>query len=342
MKLSDFGNTSKTRNQYVDIWRLIAALIIVVLHSYHLEGWDSGKPFMSGKIFVEFFFVLTGFFTTKFSTGNNNISIKDAMNYAYRKYKPLWYYTFPYVLLVFFIRSFLNGSGINFRRFLNALLEGLLIIKGSNVGQLWYLVALLPLIPFFLFISSKIPTKLWIIIECVTGIHFYLVYCQYPSHFPVFYYRAFAGLCMGGIAYFLTTCLNKLPDLVRVNRVIITDILSITGNCILLFIVFGAYTNSLDFRVAVAGFVIGLSLILSGNRECKTKAMKLVSDLGRVYSFSIYVVHLPIADFTAYLFKEHLHQGLYFQFCFYVLSSILIAVIYEIIITRCMKKLYGN
>ncbi len=56
------------RNQYADIWRLIAAMVIMVHHSSHLNGWDSGKPFTTGKIYVEFFFILTVFLRQNMQT----------------------------------------------------------------------------------------------------------------------------------------------------------------------------------------------------------------------------------------------------------------------------------
>ena len=50
------------RNGIIDIYRLIMAIIIMIFHSYHLyeiESW----PFMYGRVFVEAFFALSGYFT---------------------------------------------------------------------------------------------------------------------------------------------------------------------------------------------------------------------------------------------------------------------------------------
>lgn len=49
------------RNGLIDIYRLMMAFIIMIYHSYHLYEIGS-YPFKEGRIFVEAFFALSGYF----------------------------------------------------------------------------------------------------------------------------------------------------------------------------------------------------------------------------------------------------------------------------------------
>ena len=52
------------RNGMIDIWRFIFALLIMGHHMYHLDIGES-YLFQSAWIYVEFFFMLSGYFTAK-------------------------------------------------------------------------------------------------------------------------------------------------------------------------------------------------------------------------------------------------------------------------------------
>lgn len=52
------------RNGMVDIWRFVFCLLIMAHHMYHI-GIERIYPFQSAWIYVEFFFILSGYFTGK-------------------------------------------------------------------------------------------------------------------------------------------------------------------------------------------------------------------------------------------------------------------------------------
>jgi peptidoglycan/LPS O-acetylase OafA/YrhL len=51
------------KNTFVELLRLIATLIILFHHSYLVRVPASNTPFQVAWIYVEFFLILTGFFT---------------------------------------------------------------------------------------------------------------------------------------------------------------------------------------------------------------------------------------------------------------------------------------
>lgn len=56
--------TLPRRNPELELWKFLAAIIIMIYHSGEILGW-SGYPFSaSGWFYVEFFFILSGYFIT--------------------------------------------------------------------------------------------------------------------------------------------------------------------------------------------------------------------------------------------------------------------------------------
>ena len=70
------------------------------------------------------------------------MNIGESINYTYYKFKPLWYYTLPYVLVVFVVRQAINVTDFSILKVIRTIFEGALLVRGNNVAQLWYLVAL--------------------------------------------------------------------------------------------------------------------------------------------------------------------------------------------------------
>ena len=61
MMVANSERKENGRNGLIDIYRLLMAVIIMVFHSYHLYKIKQ-YPFMYGRIFVEAFFALSGYF----------------------------------------------------------------------------------------------------------------------------------------------------------------------------------------------------------------------------------------------------------------------------------------
>jgi len=332
MKCNGCG-VKEGRNQYIDIWRLVGAFVIVIFHSYHLDN-VSGMPFSSGKMYVEFFFVLTGFFTSQYAITDKNDYV-SAIKYTYNKYKHFWIYTIPYAVIVCATQQVLSGGNIRISPFFGAILEGILIIKGNNIGHLWYLVALLPLIPLFCILNTYIPKKWMLFLEICIGIHFHVFFGQYPSHFPIFYYRAFAGLCTGGIAFSMTSIIQRM-EIIKQGK-IKKESISLIGNLILMCLTSLLAVNRLEYRCAVVGFIVGVSLIISGNGICRYDFEKTIAEFGRKYSFVIYVVHLPLAALVAFISKKYYHFTSLMQMGLYIFSSVMVSVCFRLVVEMVKK-----
>ena len=73
---------------------------------HHIGCGDMVRPFMNNWIYVEFFLILSGFFTAKHfdRAGNENVSVTRAVFYTVNKYKRFLPYMFAAVLLEYMVR----------------------------------------------------------------------------------------------------------------------------------------------------------------------------------------------------------------------------------------------
>lgn len=90
-----------THNYFVDLYRMIAAVIVVFYHSYHLDNIHL-YPF-GGDIFVEAFFLLTGYFTTFHFKNSHKTKtcgevLTDSVIYTCKIFKRF----IPYIFLRYF------------------------------------------------------------------------------------------------------------------------------------------------------------------------------------------------------------------------------------------------
>ena len=205
------------------------------------------------------------------------------------------------------------------------------------MGQLWFLVALLPIIPLFIIFASKIKPLVMIIIVVVVSIHYHFFYQNYSSSFPLFYYRAFAGLCGGVLVYHLGDFFAKQIK----SRGNIQRMIFLGGNAVLLLTLGLGYKSSLDFKVVVICFVLGFYVLLGSGTDVKYKPAECTAFLGRRFSFPMYVVHLPIADLVAFYSKNRYHFSAPTQYCLYFLICIL-AVVALTFIADSNKKLVNK
>lgn len=109
-----------------------------------------------GYIFVEAFFIITGYYTTK-HFNEQKVSgfwgaICSSVKYTYRKFGSYLPYTFPVVMISLIVKHCLLINDYSCNMAIKAILESMMLICGdANVGVLWYLASMLPVFPFFLF-----------------------------------------------------------------------------------------------------------------------------------------------------------------------------------------------
>lgn len=231
MKRDEKYNQKLRKNDMVEFYRFIATIGIMFFHSAIVGG--SGKyPFWGGYIFVEFFFLLSGYFSLKHLEGHRteieNQTAKFAVQYTFRKLLRVIPYTvvatiafcivtsvqyhqtvkqiaitclyLPFQLLYFQMFGFLPVKEAQF-------LPGLQM----QYGPFWYLSALLLVLPIMLFVAAKWKDVFYSYLSTLGAIFMYgfillnfgnmAGFSDYNGFIFSGVFRAAAGLFIGGLIF---------------------------------------------------------------------------------------------------------------------------------------------
>lgn len=118
------ANGKNKRTAIVDLWKFIAAVMIMIHHLYYLSPAYEGKdyPGYFSWIYVEFFFILTGYFTYRHFTRQDKQDsiVKSSLSYTWRKFKTFLPYTTTAITLQYLLSApyteLLQGSYREFIR----------------------------------------------------------------------------------------------------------------------------------------------------------------------------------------------------------------------------------
>ncbi len=205
------------RNGIVDIYRMIGSIVIFFFHSYHLDNVTI-YPFCNGFVFVEMFFLLTGYFTVshfeevKKEAGKSKSlnAIIEACKYTIKKFSFFLPYTFITVITSLLIRHCIILKDFEYTMIVKALLESLMLIRGdSNVGVIWYLTTMLPIFPLFCLLCRKCNLRFVIIIAIFYNCIFHGFFRYFGSFAPRSYTRAMAGMFLGVITYGIANYIKR-------------------------------------------------------------------------------------------------------------------------------------
>lgn len=289
--------------------KFIAALSIVYLHSGHSEG-----TFSSLYLFVEFFFIITGYFTFKhfqqhkddIVSDNIDTKARKAIKYTVDKAKSFM----PYVLLAAVIRvalGLIGGTSITtIAR--NFSIEALLLVSQSvtDCQPIWFLSALIIVFPLFAFICQfKNKHLLGILAGTATMLYYPSFYGQ-PISIYCFggsLFRAFLAMSCGIIVYLLVEQLRakKLTKLQTIGLQMI-ELGLFAGAYALMYPDLGSQAAP-DYRlILMVVFIVFLTIILSG-KTLTGKISSSILDFLEKVSLVIFVMHPVVIEIV----RDHLH-----------------------------------
>jgi len=261
------------RDGKIEIIRFLAAVIIMNGHAVSL-GFNSERPFMYGWIYVEFFFIVTGFFTAGyFSKKNSNgypgyINIlKVSAGYTVSKFIPFLAYTIIPVIITYVFRNlpFLSEAGkVSFINRLTRLPAELLYLSeasphGTLSYPLWFLSAMFIALPFICIILNIKIVKLDLFIAVGYCAFYYQIADFGLIAMPNTIFRAFGGMCLGIIIWHFTEWI-RVKTIRFPLRVMIT-VIEVFTFILPLFISFMNYSMR-DFQLIC--FILWMAAIQSG------------------------------------------------------------------------------
>lgn len=328
----------KNRICNIDLAKFISSLLIMATHLTLLTDKYTNNYWL----YVEFFLIISGYFTAKhFDNKDYNNPLKESIIYTLKKYISF----FPYILIanismyaLMFIPDLLFGN-LRFRDFLfnftnsNFIYDVLMITESySNcnylIGPLWFLSALLIVLPIFS-CTMQIKNRYGIIM--ITSMYSLFYYGAVgvigKRTYPHDFLRVLAGLCLGAFVYEIMYIFNDYIK--NINKLILTIIELFT----FLFPIVAIYLNKCDPRLVLFCFTVCLAIMLPNLSYTSKIKGKLFTYLGKL-SMVLFIIHWVIGSLLQYLINSNiikLNNDLEKVILFYGVTIIIAMIIMYII-----------
>lgn len=294
----------------IDLFKLIAAVLVVLLHTIETTGWYSNEvKFVFTRLAVPFFFIASGFF---FYNGLSKSNNKKTYLFKYEKNIFKIFAIYALVLyLPFTIVSYIqNNPNAGFMKIVLLLVRRVLVI---GPGPYWYLVALIWSTIFLYICHGKkdfllkaaivIGLLLNICYSCFQGIlsqfhifrmFFKLVYFVYSWEYNFFMF----GIPFAGIGFLIAKKKLSWSKEISIFILVISTVLRIAEyNMQLLFPGKFWETNSLSVAFilqAVAFFMLAKTLELNWKSKTSLSIRQLSSWIYFTHVIILYNILNPI------------------------------------------------
>ncbi len=303
---------TKERFDVLDSFRGICAIIVVIYHINMLSGFSTIKFFREGSVFVEFFFVLSGFVLAHAYNSNKKLNFPAFILSRFFRIYPLHFAMFFVILAIEFVKLAawklglpFNTPPFTFTSSPKEIIPNLLLIQAwtpltesaSFNGVSWSIsIEFYTYIIFFvtLFLRGFYRLFLWSAIAAAMS---YLLITDSESVMSLAA-RGLSCFFLGSISYFLSTGLRRGSK----NNIDKRALSTAEALCLLLIIFLvnsdiehKHFFLSIVFSCTVVVFSMGgglISSILSG---------RLFLLLGKL-SYSIYLTHTAILMMITFLF----------------------------------------
>jgi len=312
---------------------------------HHSGTLGGGWIAPGGWIFVEYFFILSGYFMTKhfdIRDAENDISEQTALVYTLRKLLK----TMPYAAagICLDLIAQIGCGHIRPDRIGNAVAElpiHFLLLKGLGItlfdlnGPLWYLTGILMAMPWLIvmqlryrvfykyLVSWAFPLMIYTMIFTVNGnIQYWgegwAVNCML---------RAFAGLMLGSFTYYISEHIRTLDlsDKIR-------GLLSVLEVALFVALISWSFaTDSFEYSIPSILFsIITLCIAFSGQERIQAHIPHWANTAGRL-SMSMYCLHIPVFDLVRWLCSGVPFEG---KLCIGIGLTILLSAIMILLVDR--------
>lgn len=198
----------RKRNSVLEILRLCASLWVMYYHGLSLI--TRTDAFSNGRIAVDFFFLLSGFFFLgSYKKENDKTLFKGLCSFIWKRFKPLAI-TFSICMLfsIIYYIQFYDG-----------------FFNSSIFGYLWYVPHLLVVLAIYYLLRRLIKNDKWFyLITILLSITCYTLILTYLTNFGLI--RGIAGIGLGIL-------ISRIPKLTIKN----SNIIAITTTCIIFIII---------------------------------------------------------------------------------------------------------
>ena len=328
----------------VDLWKFIACIIIITHHTYKILPSNYHRSLVDLRVFVEFFFIITGYFTMLHFDKNDNTEqmAKSSIKYTIKKFSIF----LPYVVIITIVQYSVEyyvcygkiSSIGSLSYFLDVLFDSLLMGRYvEHVIPIWFLSAMFLVFPLFcmmcqmkdkylLYIFSFLLTTYWC--KC-TNVESY-------NFFPLSLIRAFVFLMLGAFVYGVASYIKDF-DFRKCWKIIFT----IIEEFCMVFAIILLIKNEGYKSFVIFCFSIALIFIFSEQTYTSKLNSRVFAWLGEI-SMVMYIAHWTIIYIIQiYLPYLEIYQKLILLYLVTFLFSLLFYMIIEKIIKQIdMKKVF--
>lgn len=328
----------RKKNGTIEISRFVAIILIMAHHTYHM-GLGFSNPFKLAWIFVEFFFVLSGYFTVKhFRSREDSITNpgKEALGYTLNKFKPF----IPFIIIAVLIEYFciFKNNGISLKFGISLINDmpfeiGFLSTASSTevpaVAPLWYLSAMFLVFPLFcLFIQIKNKYLFYFVSFLAPVLYYGAFGVSGKWEYPHYLLRTAASLLLGGVVYGIVESFKKVElkpiTTVIVHLVNIGCIVSVIGL---------TYTNIEANRFILLAFILYLINVLSGRCILNSTSNPVITFIGKI-TMPMFLFHWPIGSLINIAIPN---AGGKLKLIVYYAGTIILSIVLYFVINACKK-----
>jgi peptidoglycan/LPS O-acetylase OafA/YrhL len=222
----------KKHNYIVDFCRFTAICIIMTHHAYIL-GYSGDYPFARGWAWVDYFFMLTGYFTIAHFQQKKPEPMnfgRTAVDYTLNKFKSFMPLAVVCILIQYIIvvaQSAPETWQTALRGFINMPFEMLMLSSvfgfNPNLSPLWFVAAMFITLPLLCYIMTRFQ-DFWYILSFLIPMLYYAKYgVNTVRDWPMEMYRAFACMAFGSFCYYVAERIRE-KQICNFTRVMLTII----------------------------------------------------------------------------------------------------------------------
>lgn len=291
----------------IELLRFVAAVFIMIGHMGAF-GCGFKRPFRENWFYVEFFLMLTGYFTARhFAQAQEGNPVAAALSYTFRKFRRFLPYTTGAVLVtygVLFWPNLKEYGWVSFLRCLQPMPAEMLYLSvagkdGAMLFVMWFISAMFLVFPAFcLFLQIKNRALvLWL--SALGAAVYYQIKPDFGDHgFPNQFFRVLCGMLAGVVIWFAAEWLKKQ----KLSRTVRTVLTAAEVLLVLLPIAF-SFKNIIYLRWFLWCFLLSLILIFSGQTRIPPLSLRVTDALGRL-SMPLFIWHLAVAHVINWRFHE--------------------------------------
>ncbi|MBC1185538.1 acyltransferase [Kluyvera sp. SCKS090646] len=297
-------NPAQNRFEVLDSFRGICAICVVFFHMTIINGLSTLPFFRGSNVFVEFFFVLSGFVLTHGFAYKQHLSFKKYITARFFRIYPLHVFTLAVMIILEFGKLVAEKHGVSFQihsftitKDVSEILPNLFLVQAwthltqneSFNGPAWSIsIEFYTYILFFftLMLSWRLRVASWVAISATAFL--FIAYNYY--YFTPNVVRGLSCFFLGSLTYVLIRRIHNRIDNDRLTCIFISL------EIVIPVIIYSLITSDLQHKNIMLSFVFAICISIFSFQKGPISKLLTATPLvwaGKL-SYSIYMTHAAV------------------------------------------------